>query len=291
MNTLNASLLSLAILVVATLPTVRAAEPVTPVQRALARLYNFDFPGANRILDEHMAQHPRDPLGYTFRASSDLFFELDRLLILEGEFFSDDKRIAEKRAKVKPDPNIRAHFFATIEKARKVADSRLLDNQNDVDALFAQCILAGLVLDYHALVEKKQLMSLGYVKEAQRWALRLLKADPSYTDAHMTLGTSEYLLGSLPFFIKWFVKIDQAEGDKTVAVKKLEKVVEQGRYLGPFAKILLSIIHLREKRFAESAKLLAQLTREYPENPLYKKELSKIAKLHPAAAGAIAGTP
>lgn len=287
---MNGSSLSLALLVTLAAPAAAAAEP-TPVQRALARLYNFDFAGANKILDDHIAQHPQDPLGHTFRASSDLFYELDRLLILEGEFFSDDKRIAEKRAKVKPDPNIRAHFFATVEKAKKLADTRLAQNPSDVDSLFAQCIVSGLILDYYALVEKKQLMSLGYVKEAQRWALRLLKTDPSYTDAHMTLGTSEYLLGSLPFFVKWFVKIDQAEGNKEVAVQKLQRVVNSGRYLGPFAKILLSIIHLREKRYAESAKLLAELTREYPENPLYKKELSRLAKLHPAAAGAIAGTP
>lgn len=287
---MNGSLLSLGLIVLAAAaPAAVAAEP-TPVQRALARLYNFDFTNANKILDDHIKNHPQDPLGHTFRASSDLFFELDRLLILEGEFFSDDKRIAEKRAKVKPDPVVREHFFATVTKAKQVAETRLQSNPNDVDSLFAQCILAGLVLDYHALVEKKQLMSLGYVKEAQRWALRLLKADPNFTDAHMTLGTSEYLLGSLPFFVKWFVRLDETTGDKVLAVKKLEKVVQQGRYLGPFAKILLSIIHLREKRYGESAKLLAELTREYPENPLYKKELSKIAKLHPSVAAGFVGS-
>jgi hypothetical protein len=62
-------------------------------------------------------------------------------------------------------------------------------------------------------------------------------------------------------------------------VKKLEKVVAGGRYLGPFAKILLSIIHLREKRYSESIRLLSELNRDFPENPLYRKELTKLRAL------------
>jgi tetratricopeptide (TPR) repeat protein len=225
-----------------------------------------------------MAAQAGDPLGPTFRAASDLFFELDRLAILEGEFFADDKRIAAKKG-LKPDPVIRERLFRNIELARKMAEARLARNAKDADALFALCISSGLVLDYTALVEKRQLSSLTYLKDAQKYAIRLAAADPSYVDANMTMGLSEYLLGSLPFFVKWFVKLEGAEGDKQSAVKKLEKVVAGGRYLGPFAKILLSIIHLREKRYSESIRLLSELNRDFPENPLYRKELTKLRAL------------
>src|SRR5215467_6282691 len=83
------------------------AQP-NEIDQAFSRLYNFDFAGAHAALDRRISAHPEDPLSYAVRASADLFFELDRLSILEGEFFADDKRIAEKRSKVKPDPANRA---------------------------------------------------------------------------------------------------------------------------------------------------------------------------------------
>ena len=258
----------------------RIAGPRTNaiVKSALARMYNVDFVASNRILDDYIREQPADPLGHTFRASSDLFFELDRLKVLEGEFFADDKRIADKRG-LKPDPALRNAFFATMDRARAAANQRLKANSNDSDALFALAINSGMTMDYTALIEKRQLSSLNMAKEAQRLALQVLKVDPGYTDAYLTTGTTEYLLGSLPFFVKWFVKFDEAQGDKLLAVKKLERVVEGGRYLGPFAKILLSLIHLREKRLPQSARLLEELTREFPENPLFKRELSRVKEL------------
>jgi hypothetical protein len=249
------------------------------VKSALMRMYNVDFSGANQILDEYVRQQPADPLGHTFRASSDLFFELDRLKVLEGEFFADDKRIADKRG-AKPDPELRAAFFAAMERGKATANQRLKANPNDSDALFALAVNSGMIMDYTALIEKRQISSLTMAKEAQRLALQVLKVDPGYTDAYLTTGSTEYLLGSLPFFIKWFVKFDDAQGDKLLAVKKLERVVDGGRYLGPFAKILLSLIHLREKRLPQCQRLLEELTREFPENPLFKKELARVKELH-----------
>lgn len=258
----------------------RIAGPRTNqvLKAALLRMYNVDFTGANKVLDEYTHQQPADPLGHTFRASSDLFFELDRLKVLEGEFFADDKRIADKKG-LKPDPALRAAFLATMDRARTAANQRLKLNANDSDALFALAINSGMTMDYTALIEKRQIASLNMAKESQRLALQVLKVDPGYTDAYMTTGSTEYILGSLPFFVKWFVKFDDAQGDKLLAVRKLQRVVDGGRYLGPFAKILLSLIHLREKRLPQSAKLLDELSRDFPENPLFRKELARVKEL------------
>ena len=74
------------------------------MDEALSRMYNFDFPSSQEILTRYIALHPRDPLPYAFRASGYLFYELDRLGILESEFLIDDDKIAEKKKKVEPDP-------------------------------------------------------------------------------------------------------------------------------------------------------------------------------------------
>jgi hypothetical protein len=248
----------------------------TVISDALSRLYNFDFSGAHRILDRHLAADPSDSLAFSMRAAAYLFSELDRLQILESEFFADDKRIIEKK-KLQPDPGIRTKFSEAIQAAQNLAKKRLESDANDKDSLLTLAVCAGLLTDYAALVERRQFGSLSYAKESQRYAVRLLELDPTYYDAYLTTGLSEYLVGSLPFFVRWFVKFEAVEGSKEKAVRNLETVAKSGRYFGPFARILLSLIHLREKRPHDSERLLAELARDYPENPLIRKELSKIS--------------
>jgi predicted Zn-dependent protease len=255
-----------------------AAPASAPILRALDRMYNFDFPGANQILDDRIREEPHDPLGYTFRAASLLFQELDRLQILEGEFFSDDKRIIEKK-KLKADEDVRRQFYEFIEMARRRAQHRLTSEPKHVDSLFAMCITAGLVTDYVGLIERRQLGSLEHAKQSHSYAVKLLKEDPTFTDAYLTTGLTEYLLGSVPFFVRWFIKFEDASGDKARAETNLQKVVSTGRYLGPFAKILLCIIYLREKRPSDCERLLRELSRDFPENRLIRKELAKVSMI------------
>src|SRR5690349_7443867 len=72
-------------------------RPTPELDQAFARLYNTDFRGAHTHLDRYISAQPADTLGYAMRASAYSFSELDRLGILESEFFGDDKRIIEKK--------------------------------------------------------------------------------------------------------------------------------------------------------------------------------------------------
>ncbi|MDX1984175.1 MAG: hypothetical protein SFV51_28125 [Bryobacteraceae bacterium] len=248
------------------------------------RMYRHNFSGAVEAANTFIGQHPEDPLGYTVRASAHLFSELDRLQILESEFFGNNKRITDKR-KPKPDLALKGAIFRSLEIARRLGRERLGVKPDDTNALFALCLAAGVETDYLALVEKRQFGSLTHAKESHAWAVKLLAIDPAFHDAHLTTGLSEYLLGSVPFFVRWFLKFEQAEGTKDAAVRNLQKVAASGRYLRPFAKVLLAIIHLREKRPAEVERLLGELSREFPENPLFRKELEKISRRKEAASG------
>jgi hypothetical protein len=254
--------------------TVFAADPT--VEAALQRMYNFDFPASHEILDRYIAEHPQEALPFAFRASADLFYELDRLGILESEFLIDDNKIAEKKKKLEPDPVNRAKFLKAVAEAESRVEAALKVNPNDPNALFAMCIAQGVATDYMAFVEKKQISSLSVAKRSNSYAQRLLKLDPKFYDAYLTAGITEYMVGSLPFFIRWFVKFDNVAGSKQRGVDRLKLVAREGRYLRPFSKILLSIIALREKRPHDAQQFLTELTRDYPENRLFRKELNKL---------------
>jgi len=260
---------------VACCSAVSAAESPT-VDEAVQQLYDFNFPATHAVLDRYIAAHPQDSLAFAFRASAYLFYELDRLGILESEFLIDDQRIIEKKKPPEPDQAVRAQFLKAVDDAEKRADAALRANPNDRSALFAMCITQGVATDYMALVEKHQLSSLSPAKRSNSYAQRLLKLDPKFYDAYLTAGFSEYMVGSLPFFIRWFVHFDNVNGSKERGKENLELVAREGHYLKPFAKILLGIISLREKKPQTAQKLLVDLSRDYPGNPLFRKELTKL---------------
>jgi hypothetical protein len=261
-----------------------ATQPA--IETALHSLYDFDFPAAHAGLNAYIATHPSEPLPYAFRGAAYLFGELDRLGALESEFLTDDDRLVEK-TRPAPDPVVRQKFLQAMDDTQKRAEAVLKGQPNDRDALFAMCVVGAVSSDYMALVEKRQIASLSPAKKANTYAQRLLKLDPKFYDAYLTTGFSEYMVGSLPFFIRWFVHFDNVAGDKQRGVRSLQMVAREGRYLGPLAKVFLGIIALREKRPEEARKLLAELVHDYPRNPLYRKELEKLEKKAASALPAV----
>ncbi len=251
--------------------------PQGPIDLAFRRMYNFDFAGAHAILDEEIRNHPEVPLTHSVRAALLLFTEFDRLKILETDFFADDDQVTNKK-KLKPEPAARTRIFAETSEARTWASARLAVDAQDRDALLAMCMAAGVETDYTSLVEKKYLRSYSLSKEDLRYAQKLLALKPPVMDAYLTLGSVEYAVGSLNFFFRIFIRFDQIQGNKQKGIENLMKVVEGGRYYPPFAKILLSVIYLRENRLSQALALMKEVERDFPENPLFRKEVIRISE-------------
>src|SRR4051794_34899218 len=251
-----------------------AAEAPT-LDEAVNHLYNFNFRATHQVLDRIIAAKPEAPLPYAFRAAGYLFSELDRMGTLEGEFLSGDDWAHDKK-KMRPDPAIRALMEKALQDTQTRGEAALKVNPNDKDALFALTIGHGVTADYMALVDKRQFGSLSPSKLSNNYAQQLLKLDPKFYDAYLTAGFSDYVVGSLPFFVRWFVHWENVSGNKETGKQNLELASREGHYFKAFAKILLSICALREKRPREAQRLLAELSREYPQNALYRKELIKI---------------
>jgi len=134
---------------------------------------------------------------------------------------------------------------------------------------------SGMESDANAILEKKQLDALKRMKEANEYAKELLAQRPDADDAYVALGAANYIIGSLnPGYraLLWFGGIN---GDKKLGMEQLTKTAEGGRYLKPFAKILLALSARREKQDALAQKLLLELTQEFPANPLFAAEYAK----------------
>ncbi len=243
--------------------------------RGFALLYNLDFDQAHQIFLSWEKEHPDNPMGPTGDAAGLLFSEFHRLGVLEGQFFEDDKAFAARK-RLDPDPAVRERFNTALERAQEEARSRLAKDSKDGDSLFAMTLSSGLQADYAALIDKHNLASLHYTKVANNWADQLLAVDPQCYDAHVATGFSKYIIGSMSAPVRWLVKLGGISGDKQAGIAELQLTAERGRYLAPFARMLLAIAYVRDKDKARARLLLASLRDEFPRNPLFAREIARL---------------
>ena len=245
-------------------------------------LYELKPEEARSQFEAWQKSHPEDPLGSASEAAAYLFEECYRQGVLTSDFFLDNKRFLGK-IPLKPDPELRAAFFAADKQAQDLAQLRLKTNPDDPNALFAMTLSVGMQADYASLIDKHQLDSLKMIGEADRYAKKLLVIAPDAADAYLGLGTANYIIGSLPGIKKFFLGFAGIHGDKKAGIQQLEIAADHGHYLRPFAKILLALAALREKKPEVARAQLSELVAEFPENPLFASELAKI-KVSPVAA-------
>jgi len=247
----------------------------TPADAAFQQMYNGDFTAARRVIDDAIREDPNNAFYYAVRAAAYHFGEMDRLHILETDFFMNDENLSSKE-KLKPDPRVRAALYDSIDRAKKLAQQKLAVNPDDRDALFTMCMAASVLTDYTALVERRQWRSVSLAAEVNNYAQKLLALHPPVVDAYLNVGSVEYIVGSLPFFIRWFVHYDGIRGQKQLGVEELKQVVANGRYYAPYAKVLLAVACLREKKLSEARAWLADYEREYPANQIIRREIAEI---------------
>jgi len=242
-------------------------------------LYELKFEKARNQFEALEMSHPENPLGSAAEAAAYLFEECYRQGVLTSEFFLDNKRFLGK-IPLKPDPELRMAFFAADKQAQDLAQLQLKTNPDNPNALFAMTLSVGMQADYASLIDKHQLDSLKMIGVADTYAKKLLVMAPDAADAYLGLGTANYIIGSLPGIKKFFLGFAGIHGDKNVGIQQLEIAADHGRYLQPFAKILLAMAALREKNPEVARAQLTELATEFPENPLFASELAKLKVPH-----------
>jgi hypothetical protein len=255
------------------------AVVISPLDRGFSGLYNLDFAGAQKDFTAWQELHPDDPVGPVSEAAGFLFAEFNRLGVLEAQFYENDAAFAG-RPKLTPDPALRQHFMAAIGRAESLSHARLAKDPNDLDALFAQTLSWGLQADYAALIEKRNLASLHFTKEASASAQQLLAVCHDCYDALLATGFSKYIIGSMPAPVRWILRMGGLPSDKQGGIADLQMTAEHGHYLAPFARILLAIAYVREKDNPRALQLLTGLHGEFPGNTLFPREIAHLQAAH-----------
>jgi hypothetical protein len=263
-----------------------AFSTVAELSSGFHSLYEQNFSEAREKFDNWESQHPQEPFGQVALAASYLFEELYRQGVLSSDFFLNDKRFLHG-IEGKPDPARMKSFQEALDRARKLAKERLANNPRDPEALFALTLTAGMESNADIMLKKQHLESLKRLKEANEHAKQLLAQVPDANDAYVALGTANYIIGSLSGGTRFLLHFGGIHGDKKLGMQQLGKTIDGGRYLQPYAKILLALAARRENQNPMAQKLFLELSREFPESPLYAAEYAKAmgrpipAQMHP----------
>jgi len=249
-------------------------------------LYTQNFAEGREKFADWESQHPDEPFVQVAVAASYLFEEFYRQDVLSSDFFLNEKKFLNG-IDGKPDPGRMKSFQEAIQHARKLAKQRLEKNAKDPEALFALALSAGMESDAAMILKKQHLEALKRLKEANEHARQLLAQQPDANDAYVALGAANYIIGSLSGGARFMLRFGGIHGDKKLGMEQLGKTIENGRYLQPFAKILLALAARREKQNPLAQKLFHELSEEFPESALYAAEYAKAmgrpipAQMHP----------
>jgi hypothetical protein len=241
-------------------------------------LYEQRFAEARETFADWESRNPEEPFGEAAVAASYLFEELYRQNVLTSDFFLNEKKFLDGIDGA-PDPERMKHFREALAQTRQLARDRQKSNPNDGEALFALTLAAGMESDALSILERKHLEGLKRMKEANKYAKQFLAQHPDVTDAYIAPGIANYVIGSQSAGSRFALWLGGIHGDKKLGMEQTAKTAESGRYLRPFAKIILALAARRENQSELALRLLRELKEQYPDNVLFAKEYAKAVGL------------
>jgi hypothetical protein len=256
----------------------QTAEKITPADSSLARfdelrrkgydaLYNLDYEAARSVFKEMLRLYPDHPAGAQCMAATLWLEELNRARHVQASLYSTESFYSGDE---KPDPRMVEQFRQWTRLARQLAETRLKRNPKDIDALYFLGVTEGLKAVFAAAVERSFMASLNDASNAVDRHKAVLKLDPKFHDAELSLGMYQYVVGSLPLPVKVLARIGGVSGSKRRGLETLERVSREGRWAQGIARLLLIDLYKREKRWNEALALAQELSKEYPRNYLFR---------------------
>jgi len=242
-----------------------------PVSPGYDHFYNNEFEQALEVFEQDLKAHPEDPQMFNHVAQGILYREMLRSGALESQLVSGNNPFL-RRPKMEISDKEKQRFAYCFNQAISLSEAKLSRNANDLDALAALSVAHGLRSNYLFLVEKSWVEALREATAARKANERILELDPKDVDAKLVYGLNEYVVGSLPFYMRALGFLGGFHGDRTDGIRQLELVAKQGQRNRYDAQVLLAAIYRRERDPRKAIPLLKELAVRFPRNYLFRLE-------------------
>lgn len=233
-------------------------------------LYNLDYEGARKRFNAITAAFPDHPAGPQFLAATLWAEELNGSRRLQASLYSSDAFFNAKEDK--PDPNMVQRFRELTRTATRLAKARLKREKTDIEALYFLGATEGLKAAFAAAVERRFMGALGDSSNSVDRHREVIRLDPNFHDAELTIGLYDYIVGGLPLPVKILASIVGTRGSKRRGLETLLRVTKEGRWSCDDAKSVLLVLYKREERYGEALTFARELSNSYPRNYLFKLE-------------------
>lgn len=233
--------------------------------------YNNEYDQALAAFEQEAREHPEDPEAYNHIAQAVLYREMFRSGALESQLVTGNNPFL-RRAKMGVSPDVRKQFQDALDKAIDLGNAELKEDANSIPALYALSVAHGLRANYAFLVEKAWSQALHEATTSRKYSDRILAVDPKFVDAYLIQGLHDYVVGSLPFYVRMFGFLAGFHGDRELGIRELQDVAQHGVLNKYDAQILLAAIYRREHKPEQAIPLLKECAARFPRNYLLRLE-------------------
>ncbi|HKZ78231.1 MAG TPA: hypothetical protein VJ124_07885 [Pyrinomonadaceae bacterium] len=241
-------------------------------QSGIDALYNLDYEKARKEFTEIARIYPEHPAGPQLLAARIWIKTLYESRRLQASLYSSQSFYTKGDDKV--DPKVVDEFRLLTRQAKQLAQARLKNNPKDIEALDFLAATEGLKASFEEAVERRHFAALRDGSDAVDHHREVLKLDPNFIDAGLTVGLYEYVVGSLPLPIKLMAGVAGFRGSKKRGLAMLERVAKEGKWSRDDAKTLLIVLYTRERRHADALAIARELSDKYPRNYLFRLEMA-----------------
>ncbi len=193
-------------------------------------LFNLDYETARKNFKEMAQTFPNYPAGPQFLADTLWAETLYQTRRLQSSLYgSDDTFYSTSDDKV--DPHIVDQFRTLTRQARLLTEARLKQFPKDTEALYFMGAIEGLKASFEEAVERRHFAALKDGSDAVDKHREVIKLDPAYRDAELTIGLYDYTVGALPLPVKIAAGMFGFHGSKKRGLATLERVAKEGRWV------------------------------------------------------------
>src|SRR6266436_33196 len=178
----------------------------------LEALYNLDYDKAQKDFKEIVRLYPNHAAGPQLLAARVWIKTLYESRRLQSSLYNSESFYSNGDDKV--DPKIVEEFRNLTRTAKRLAEAKLKQEPQNVEALDALATTEGLKASFEEAVERRHFAALRDGNDAVDHHRAVLKLDPKFIDAQLTVGLYEYVVGSLPLPIKIIAGVTGFHGSK-----------------------------------------------------------------------------
>lgn len=245
--------------------SLRTPEYAAGMQAGLDHLYRIEHREAIRVfedLERRFPDHPGPPLSIAMAVWLEELFErqeLDLDRFISPGYFTQP-------ADEKMDERERAVFHDGVERSQTLAMRWLELYPGDVDARYYLGAAEAALGVFAFTIDRSYLGALGHGKKAYEIQKGIIEEAPEFSDSYLTVGTYEYIVGNLPWYIKWIAAIAGYHGSEREGFEHLVRAARDGFLVRNDARVLLMVLYVREEEYDYALRMAQQLHARYREN-------------------------